>query len=83
MEESLALSLTRSSRAKVAPALNGDGLFEGYLGNRDAQGRPDGFGVLTISDGSLLWMSGAYGADSDGIGNGVYEGEFSHGKVSF
>lgn len=80
MEESLGLSLVRSSRAKVFPQQGEQ--FEGYVGERDVNGVPHGTGTLTINDGSLLWMGGAYGADSDGIGNGVYEGEFVHGKVN-
>lgn len=83
MEESLGLSLVRSSRVKVCPQFHETSDdFEGYIGEQDSNGLPHGNGTLTLSDGSLLWMGGAYGADSDGIDNGVYEGEFKHGKVS-
>mmetsp|Transcript_13066 Transcript_13066/g.15596 ORF Transcript_13066/g.15596 Transcript_13066/m.15596 type:complete len:685 (-) Transcript_13066:145-2199(-) len=77
MEETLGLTIKRSTRSKVAPFQQ---QFLGYSGQTDSSGQPDGKGTLTYTDDSLLWMSGAFRADSDGIQNGVYKGVFKHGK---
>jgi len=79
MEETLGLTIKRSTRSKVAPFQQ---QFLGYSGQTDSSGQPDGKGTLTYTDDSLLWMSGAFRADSDGIQNGVYKGVFKHGKVA-
>lgn len=80
MEETLGTSLLRTSRSKVVP-LEVANCYEGYEGERDGSNLPHGRGTLAYSDGSLLWMGGSYHADTDGLGNGIYEGQFVHGKV--
>jgi hypothetical protein len=88
MEESLALSLRRSTLAEAGSSVvafsspqkssQREVLDDGYDGERDAQGRPHGVGKLAFSDGSLQWMS-KFNNECDGILNGSYKGAFHEG----
>jgi hypothetical protein len=71
-----------SKKVAPQPAEKDDGEHP-FVGPRDEHGRPHGVGRRVYNDGKLMYMTGNFTNDEDGLQNGVFEGELKHGQVLF